>query len=209
MAICSNLYVIAAICGNFWQESTVNPGIWENLTVNAPGFGLGQWTDNPPNVMRRTALFNWLDANNYAHDSGDGQLQFLVYENIWIPSLFVQSDYNTMTEYFQSTSTNLIALTREWMYHWEGINDGTLEVRYDAALDFLNAFQNDMGARDPWWTSNSYNTMGRATANAMRIKDFFLGGEPPVPPEPTTDELIAMANVLKKKKKIGGFVIYV
>ena len=86
MSITTNLYVIAAICGNFWQESTVNPGIWEGLTPNAPGYGLGQWTDNPPVVMRRTALFNWLQANGYAQDSGPGQLAFLVYENLWIPS---------------------------------------------------------------------------------------------------------------------------
>ena len=65
----NNLYVIAAICGNFYQESTVNPGVWEGLDPNNPGFGLGQWTDNPPIVMRRTALFNWLDNNNYSHDS--------------------------------------------------------------------------------------------------------------------------------------------
>lgn len=210
MSISSNLYVIAAICGNFWQESTVNPGIWENLTVGAPGFGLGQWTDNPPQVMRRTALFNWLDANNYSHDSGDGQLAFLVQENIWIPSLFVQSDYNTLSDFFASTSTNLIALVREWMYHWEGINDGTLQVRYDAALDFLQAMQNDSGARDPWWSSNSYNTMGRATANAMRIMDFFLQGEPPVPPgpdEPTEEEILAVVRMALKRRKRGGGVI--
>ena len=70
MAYTSNLKVVAAICGNFFQESGVNPGIWENLTPGAPGYGLGQWTDNPPNVYRRTALFNWLSANGYAQDSG-------------------------------------------------------------------------------------------------------------------------------------------
>ena len=210
MSISSNLYVIAAICGNFWQESTVNPGIWEGLTVGAPGYGLGQWTDNPPQVMRRTALFNWMDANGYAYGDGDGQLAFLVQENIWIPSLFVQSDYNTLSDFFASTSTNLIALVREWMFHWEGINDGTLQVRYDAALNFLQAMQNDTGARDPWWSSNSYNSMGRATANAMRIMDFFLQGEPPVPPgpdEPTEEEILAVVRTALKRRKRGGGVI--
>lgn len=208
--ISNNLYVIAAICGNFWQESTVNPGIWEGLTVGAPGYGLGQWTDNPPQVMRRTALFNWLDATNYPHDSGDGQLAFLVYEDLWIPSLFQQSAYNTMTEFFQSTSTDLAELTREWMYHWEGIDDGTFQIRYDAALDYLSIFTNDDGEREPWYSSNSYNTPGRSRWNALRIMDFFLGAEPPTPPgpePPTEDEILSLLNLARKRKMKGGIFI--
>ena len=214
--ISSNLYVIAAICGNFYQESTVNPGIWENLTVNAPGFGLGQWTDNPPAVMRRTALFNWLDANGYARDSGDGQLAFLVYENLWIPSLFQQSAYNTLGDFFASTSTNLYDLTLEWMYHWEGIDDGSFSTRYAAAQHFLGLFQNDDGTRLPWFTGNYYldgpPNYRDSGDNALRIMDFFLGSEPPIPPgpdQPTEDELVALLQMLRKKKMKGGiFVIW-
>ena len=212
--ISNNLYVIAAICGNFWQESTVNPGIWEGLTPNAPGYGLGQWTDNPPQVMRRTALFNWLDANNYAHDSGPGQLAFLVYENVWIPSLFQQSAYNTLSDFFASTSTDLSALTREWMYHWEGIDDGSYNNRYDFAVEALQLFQNDNGQRDPWYSGNYYlRRADQAMANALHIKDFFLeeeppGPEPPEPPEPPTDdELVALLNLARKKKMKGGIFI--
>lgn len=210
--ISNNLYVIAAICGNFWQESTVNPGIWENLTVGAPGYGLGQWTDNPPTVMRRTALFDWLTANGYSHDSGDGQLSFLVHENLWIPSLFQQSAYNTLTEFFQSTSTALGDLVREWMYHWEGIDDGSYQTRYDAALDYLDVLRNDDGTREPWYSSNSYNTAGHARWNVLRIKDFFLGEtpEPPEPPEPgelTVEELAGIVRLLKKRGKKGGIYI--
>lgn len=211
--ISNNLYVIAAICGNFYQESTVNPGIWENLTINAPGFGLGQWTDNPPVVMRRTALFNWLDANGYARDSGDGQLAFLVYENLWIPSLFQQSAYNTLGDFFASTSTNLYDLTLEWMYHWEGIDDGSFSTRYSAAQHFLDAFQNDDGTRLPWFTGNYYLSRDHeSTDNSLRIMDFFLGSEPPIPPgpdQPTEDELVALLQMLRKKKMKGGiFVIW-
>lgn len=214
--ISNNLYVIAAICGNFWQESTVNPGIWEGLTPNAPGYGLGQWTDNPPQVMRRTALFNWMDANNYAHDSGPGQLQFLVYENVWIPSTFTPSSYNTLTDFFASTSTDLGALTREWMWHWEGIDDGSYNNRYDFAAEVLQLFQNDNGQRDPWYSGNYYlRRADQAMANALHIKDFFLeeeppGPEPPEPPEPPTDdELLAMFQLaLKRKKKGGIFIIW-
>lgn len=213
MAICTNLAVIAAICGNFYQESTVNPGVWEGLTPNNPGYGLGQWTDNPPQVMRRTALFNWLDNNGFPRDSGEGQLQFLVYENLWIPSLIQPSAYNTLTDYFNSTSTNISDLVYEFMYHWEGINDGSYTTRYGAAIDFYNAFINDTGNRVPWHSSNSYLRLEyESTDNALLIKDFFLGEEPPTPPEPpepTTDDIIAIANKLISKKKIKGVRIIV
>ena len=103
--ITNNLYVIAAICGNFFQESTVNPGIWEDLRPDSPGYGLGQWTDNPPVVARRTALFNWLDANGFSRDSGEGQLQFLIHEDLWIPSLFTPSAYARLNIVLKSMSS--------------------------------------------------------------------------------------------------------
>lgn len=207
MAYTNNPYVVAAICGNFWQESTVNPGIWEGLVPGNPGFGLGQWTDNPPQVMRRTALFNWLDANGFSRDSGQGQLEFLIYEDLWIPSLIQPSAYQTMTDFLNSTSTDLYDLTQEWMYHWEGINDGTLTNRYNFAYDLAyNQFPTDPGTRDPWYSSNSYNTIAQARSNSFLVKDFLMG-ETPVPPEPyepTEEEIIALARYLLRKRGKGG-----
>lgn len=200
MAISTNLYVIAAICGNFWQESQVNPGAWENWTVNSPGYGLGQWTDNPPTVMRRTALFDWMQGQGYYVDDGNGQLEFLVYENLWIPTLIQQSAYNTLTDYFQSTSTNLSDLVYEWMYHWEGINDGSYQNRYTFASVALNAFQNDGGVRQPWTAGNYQITMQQALDNALLIKDFFIGTPPPTPPGPTPPR--------KKRKGLPPWLIY-
>lgn len=208
--ITNNLYVIAAICGNFWQESTVNPGIWEGLTPNAPGYGLGQWTDNPPVVMRRTALFNWLDANGYARDSGDGQLAFLLYENIWIPSTFTPSAYNTLSDFLASSSTDLAALTREWMYHWEGIDDGSYSTRYQFAQRYLTLMQNDDGTRRAWYAGNYYLTYAEADLNVLHIMDYFIGEEPPPPPPPEPpreDELIALLKLARKKKLKGGIFI--
>lgn len=202
MAISTNIHVIAAICGNFWQESTVNPGIWENLTVGAPGFGLGQWTDNPPIVERRTALFNWLDANGYARDSGDGQLAFLVHENIWIPTTFQQSSYQTLTDFFNSTSTSTAELTEEWMFHWEGINDGSYNNRLDFALSVYNYLNSGETNREPWFSSNSYLTVEQAKWNSLRIMDFFLGEEPPTPPVPP------IPPYHRKRKGLPPWLIY-
>lgn len=207
MAYTSNIYVVAAICGNFWQESTVNPGIWENLTVDAPGYGLGQWTDNPPQVMRRTALFDWLQSNGYSQDSGEGQLKFLVHENLWIPSLITPSNYSTMTDFFNSTSTDLLGLVKEWMYHWEGISDGTETNRYNFAYDLAyNVFPVDDGVRNPWYSSNSYNTIANARSNSLLVKDFLMGTNP-IPHEPTEEDIIAIVRWLFKKKGLEGFKI--
>lgn len=207
--ITNNLYVIAAICGNFYQESTVNPGIWEGLTVDAPGYGLGQWTDNPPIVARRTALFNWLNANGFSRDSGEGQLQFLIHEDLWIPSLFTPSAYATLTDYLQSSSTNLSDLVYEFMYHWEGINDGTYNIRYEAAQHFYDAFINDTGERLPWFSGNYYLVRDyESTDNALHILDFFRGYVPPTPPTPPTDdEIIAIVRSVLKRRKEGGVII--
>lgn len=208
--ISNNLYVIAAIAGNFYQESQVNPGAWENWTVGDPGFGLGQWTDNPPQVMRRTALFDWLAQNGYMRQDGDGQLEFLVHENLWIPSLITPSAYNTLTDYFASTSTNLSDLVGEFMYHWEGINDASFSTRLTAATLFLSDFQNDPGTRVPWHSLNAQLSLTESRENAMHVLDFFLGGTPPEPPgpdEPTAEELLAMLALAKKKKMKGGIWI--
>lgn len=216
MAITNNLYVIAAICGNFYQESTVNPGIWEGLIVGNPGYGLGQWTDNPPIVERRTALFNWLDANGYSRDSGEGQLQFLMYENLWIANnAYGQSAYNSLWQYIASSSTNLYDLTQEFMFHWEGINDGSFNIRYTWAQNFLDLFQNDNGVRNPWVTGNFYCSINEAKSNALLIKDFFTGSTPPEPPEPPTpyepteEEIAALFSKLLKERGVKGVHIII
>lgn len=201
MAYTNNLYVVAAICGNFWQESTVNPGIWENLTVGAPGYGLGQWTDSV-GVSRRTALFNWLDDHGYPHDSGEGQMRFLVYEDLWIPSLISPSAYQTMTDFFNSNSTSLHDCVLEWMYHWEGINDGTDSVRLTAAQRYYNLFTNDDGTRQPWTAGNRYLSQQEADYNALLIKDFLYG--PVTPPQPSDEEIIALISAVMKLRKKGA-----
>ena len=211
MPYTTNKYVVAAICGNFWQESTVNPGIWEGLTVGAPGFGLGQWTDSPGVVYRRTALFNYLDSHGYARDSGDGQLEFLIYENSWLVNgAGYVSSYSSLTDFLNSSSTNLSDLTYEFFHSWEGINDGTGPVRLEYAERWLELIDEDDGIRRPWYTSNSYNNVAEAGFNVLRIKDFLMGTTPvpPTPPTPPTDEeIIAMVRQVLKRRKNGGVII--
>lgn len=214
--ICNNLYVIAAICGNFWRESTVNPGVWENLTVGDPGYGLGQWTDVPPSLTRRTQLFNWLGAMGYAQDSGEGQLQYLVHEAYWTPnSAGHTSAYNTFADFLASQSNNVADLTLEYMYHWEGINDPQSSTRIQYAQDYLALFQNDPGTRDPWYSGNFYNSVAHAENNALLIMDWFLTATPtpapePTPPDPsspTEDDIKTFLLLASKRKMKGGYKI--
>lgn len=206
MSYSTNLCVIAAICGNFWGESTINPGIWENLTVDAPGYGLGGWTDAPPYVYRRTALFNWLDQYGYPRDSGDGQLAFLIDEDIWVINNGWPSDYATLTDFLNSTDTNVAALTEEWMHHWEGIDDASKQRRIDAAEELLDYFQNDDGTRWAWVAGNFYNSWTDAKHNALLIMDFFLGGVTPIPPIPAGG-IEAILALIKKRRSKGGYHI--
>lgn len=210
--VTNNLCVIAAICGNFWRESTINPGVWENLTVGDPGYGLGQWTDVPPNLTRRTQLFNWLSAVGYPQDSGVGQLEYLIYESYWTPnSAGHTSAYNTFSDFLASTSTNVSDLTLEYMYHWEGINDPNANIRIQHAQDYLTLFQNDPGTRNAWSSGNFYNSTAQAENNALLIMDWFLGATPspgpgPGPsPMPISPDVLAL--IILKKKSGGGWNI--
>lgn len=203
--ITNNLAVVAAVCGNFWRESTVNPGIWESLTVGAPGYGLGQWTDVPSmGLDRRTRLFNWLSSYGYPQDSGIGQLEYLIYENYWTPASIQASAYSTLSDFLASTSTNVQDLTLEYMYHWEGINDGSSSIRVNAAIRYLNLFNNDPGTRNPWISGNRYLSQTESESNALLIMDWFLGGSPP---GPALDIAAIILRFLKHRKEAKGSAI--
>lgn len=202
--ITNNLCVISAVCGNFWRESTVNPGIWESLTVGAPGYGLGQWTDLAQyGLTRRTQMFNWLAANGYPQDSGPGQLAYLVHEDYWTPASIQPSAYNTLTDFFASTSTNVQDLTLEYMFHWEGINDSSQQIRIDAANAYYNLFVNDPGTRNPWTAGNFYCSTAQANNNALLIMDWFLGSTPPGPGPGGDDFLALLALAVRRRRKWG------
>ena len=208
--ITNNLYVIAAICGNFYRESQVNPGIWENLTIGAPGFGLGQWSDIPPNLTRRSQMFQWVAINGYAYDSGDGQLAYLVYENYWIPvNRYHTSAYPTLGDFLQSTSTNLSDLVYEFMWHWEGINDPQVSIRLSYAQQFYDLMINDPGYRMPWVSINNYITITQSEFNVLLVMDWFIGATPPGPgPGPgDTGVYYAIFHAIQKRKKGGWHIV--
>ncbi|MBO7211228.1 MAG: hypothetical protein J6V44_09550 [Methanobrevibacter sp.] len=180
-----SLYVISAILGNFYQESQINPGVWQDKqdghtwTDLDVGYGLGQWTNisqsggvpvPDPEHGRLYQLGKFLEDNNYPADSGDGQIAFMIDEDIWFTG-GVPSDYANLTEFLESTDTDLTKLTTEWYNHWEGMNsdDGSLSLRIQYAEYFYNyllANANNTSVTE-WYTENWYIDMKYSEQNAI------------------------------------------
>lgn len=172
-----SLYVISAILGNFYQESQINPGVWENnasgktWTDLRVGYGLGQWTNTQGNTHGRLyQLHEYLNQNGYADDSGEGEIAFLIDEDTWNMST-QPTDYASLTDFLESTSTNLTSLTTQWYNQWEGMNqdDGTLSYRIQMAnyfFNYLSANANNTSVTG-WISGNRYLSMNESENNAI------------------------------------------
>lgn len=175
-------YVAAAIAGNMWQESGLSPGIWENLSPGTPesllkGYGLGQWTNTGGDIHGRLyQLCTWLDSNGYARDDGDGQLAFLVHENVW----YTSSDYpfSNLTDFLTSDSTDLTMLTHAYNLCWEGIHDSSWDARVTYAqqcLSYIIEHANDTSI-SKWYNGNSYLPNSQRLNNAVMLYRFLSAG---------------------------------
>lgn len=112
----------AGIMGNMYQESRMRP----TSASYDGGYGLCQWTG-----VRNTNLKNWCSANGYDYTTVNGQINFMNYE------------YNTyygarMGDFKNSTSPSNAADT--WLQVYEGIWDGTHQIRRDAANHYYNLY---------------------------------------------------------------------
>ena len=193
-------YVIAAICGNWFRESGVNPGVYEGLNV-VPltadvygGYGLGQWTNSyNPNTQqwtrRRTDLVNWLRDNGYEDDSGPGQLEYFIYENVWHngPGTYGykwRDEFPDLESFLRSDSTDLEKLTEAFLNCWE-IGTTGLDIRYANAvkvLQYLSLHGNDQPG--DWITGNRYLSPEETLHNCLLVFQFLSaggggGGRPP------------------------------
>lgn len=179
-----SMEVVAAICGNWMAESTINPGIYENLRV-VPltddnvigGYGLGQWTNNPnTGITRRTQLANWLDLNGYAMDSGEGQLEFMLYENVWYKEVGSASrEYDTLNDFLHSTSDYIERLANAFYQGWEGLSDPDEQmIRGEYALkvyEWLESHGNDTGLT--WTAGNRWLNVVESYNNATLIYQYL------------------------------------
>ncbi len=183
----SSLYVIAAICGNWYQESQINPGLWQ-FGVGAwsdlyNGYGLGQWT-NQPNSPLLLDMHNWLVANGYADDSGDGQVAYFLDENRWLTTgtgSAWASIYPTLKDFLSSTDTNINDLTHAFMNCWEGLSDNSQWAYLADRQRFANDFYNYLSANynlpvSQWYTSDTYITLDKSQNNSIMLFRLLSAG---------------------------------
>ena len=172
-----SIYVISAMCGNFWQESTINPGIWESLnsgswTSTLKGYGIGQWTNVGSTHGRLYNLHEWTRSKGFADDDGDGQLSYLVHENYWTPNSSY-SQFNTLTDFLTSTSTDLATLTHAFNRCWEGIHDGSWDARVTYAQNVYNYLVNHSSDNVNWIKGNRYLSDSEKLNNSVKVYQFF------------------------------------
>lgn len=177
-----SIYVVAAICGNWFQESHINPGYWEggsaqNWDVLYRGYGLGQWT-NVSHPGRLETMIDWLLANGYTVDSGNGQLAYFIAEDYWHPGSDPDaSQYATLSDYLASASTDLEHLVRAFCRGWEGIS-GNIPERLSNAekvLTYLRQHGNDTNI-NTWIVGNRALTWAEAYNNAVLIYRWLSAG---------------------------------
>lgn len=190
----ASIYVIAAICGNFWTESGINPGIWESLQVSSwtslkHGYGLGQWTNTGGNTQGRLyQLHAWLSANGYDDDSMIGQLNYITVENVWHKGTSAQKaiKYETLSDFLNTTDTDLNYLTKAWLLCWEGINNGTLNKRQNQARQCYNYIIEHINDEvTTYYSSNTYQSTDKRLHNALYIYKAWNGS---IPDEPVTPD---------------------
>ena len=175
-----SIEVISAICGNWYHESNINPGIYEGLQVvpltdNSVygGYGLGQWTNNSQ-VHRRTELVEWLRSNGYADDSGEGQLEYMIVENVWYP-VYEASAYTDLHDFLYTSDTNIADLTHAFCRGWEGIHDASWDDRVTYAnqcYNYILAHAQDSSI-NTWYKGNNWLNTNQILNNAVLVYRYL------------------------------------
>lgn len=165
-------YVIAALCGNFYGESGINPERWEQ--PSGEGYGIAQWS-----FTRKTALFNWLDANGYSRTDGNAQCEYVTIEQHWN----VNKDphgYTSAQDFLASTSTNVDDLVESWYYAWEEppATDTSLQKRKDYAnyvLTYMVEHFNDPNIT-AWIHQPEALSYAQTLNNAVMVYRYYSAG---------------------------------
>lgn len=174
--------VAAAIAGNMWQESTLSPGVWENLSPGLPtdllkGYGLGQWTNTGGNTHGRLyQLLTWLQENGYASNDGNGQLAFLIHENVWYQNS--KYPFTSLQDFLTSDSTDLEMLTHAYNLCWEGIHDSSWDTRVTyatACYYYIIANANNTNIKE-WYNQNTYLPEEQRLNNAVMLYRYLSAG---------------------------------
>lgn len=169
----ASVYVVAALAGNAWRESHINPTVGQQ---GGTAFGIFQWDGS-----RRNALLEWLSDNGYSKDDPYGQMEYLLVEDDWLGSY---GGISSLTEFFESTSTNVSTLTQAFCLCWERPGIPAMQERINfayAALDYIIKHNNDTDIVN-WETEPEYYlSRNQALRNAVLMYRYYSGGVTPKP----------------------------
>lgn len=171
-----SIYVISALAGNAWRESHINPTVGQQ---GGTAFGIFQWDGS-----RKTALKQWLSDNGYSETDPDGQMEYLIVENDWQGSY---AGISSLTEFFNSDSTNVATLTQAFCKCWERPGKPAMQERINFAYEALTyiAGHADDESINSWETEPMYYlSKAQALRNAVLMWRYYSGGVTP-PPHPT------------------------
>ena len=164
----SSIYVVSALAGNAWRESHINPTLSQ---IGGGAFGLFQWDGN-----RKTALLNWLSDNGYDNTNPNGQMQYLVVEDDWIGTF---DGISSLTEFINSSSTDIESLTEAFCTCWERPSVPALEERIKfayKAFSYIQLHANDTSIVT-WETEPMYYLSEKqALHNAVLMYRFYSAG---------------------------------
>lgn len=163
-----SIYVVCALAGNAWQETHVNPIVGVGGDSSA---GLWQWDGT-----RKENLYNWLTDNGYELTSPEGQMQYLVVEDDWQGSY---GGISSLTEFLNSTFTDIEMLTTAFCNCWERPGKPELENRIQFAkdaYDYILQHANDKTITT-WETQPEYYlTHEQALKNAVLMYRYYTAG---------------------------------
>lgn len=164
----ASIYVVSALAGNAWRESHINPTLSQ---IGGGAFGLFQWDGG-----RKTALLNWLSDNGYDDTSPNGQMQYLVVEDDWIGTF---DGISSLTEFLNSSSTDIASLTEAFCTCWERPGVPALEERIEfayKAFSYIQLHANDTSIVT-WETEPMYYlSEEQALHNAVLMYRFYSAG---------------------------------
>ena len=207
MPINASIYAIAAMCGCQRWESSLNPRVWESGVVatwdtvhyynsqgwGIGGFGLGQWTNTRESsgiAWRLRDYYDWCVSKGYDPYDGNAQLEYIVHENVWFNVSHVGSNAQTLTQFLQTTSTNLDGLVEDFLANWEGVPGDQLATRIQYAheiFDYIRAHENDDPDTIAWQASTNYILpLSETMNNSLCYWFYFQGYDPGGDPNPPT-----------------------
>lgn len=164
----ASIYVVSALAGNAWRESHINPTLSQ---MGGSAFGIFQWDGT-----RRDALLDWLSENGYGSTDPNGQMRYLVVENDWMGTY---DGISSLTEFLQSSSTDIASLTTAFCNCWERPGVPALEERIEfanKALEYITLHAQDSSI-NTWETEPMYYlTEAQALNNAVLMYRFYSAG---------------------------------